>query len=201
MSIAGITWQGASIGDAEILPELPPDLVRLLSDTNGFILHEGALHVRGAVLTPEWHSLRAAWRGPKAFHSLYDDVRPSDIPFAQDQVGDQLLIREGTVLRLSAETGEIARLADSLRDFFVGVSSDIEGFLNVGLKLRMQPGQLLHAYPPFCMRESGAGASLKSVPASEVILFHADLAKQIRDVPDGGQVEFKVTGRAEKDGQ
>ncbi len=158
----------------------------------GFILHEGAVHVRGACSAPEWHSLRAAWRGPKAFHILYEDVRPSDIPFGQDQVGDQFLIRDGVVFRLSAETGEIERLTDSLQDFFSRVSSDIEAFLNVGLSHKMQPGQLLHAYPPFCFQESGAGASLAPLPASEVILFHADLARQIRDVPDGGKVEFKL---------
>ena len=193
MDIPAITSKGKSIEDVEILRELPADLVRVLSDTNGFILHEGAVHVRGACLTPEWHSLRATWRGPKAFHTLYDDVQPSDVPFAQDQVGDQFLIREGVVLRLFAETGEIERLSDSLQYFFSRVSSDIEGFLNVGLSHTMQPGQLLHAYPPFCFRESGAGASLAPLPASEVILVHADLARQIRDVPDGGQIEFKVT--------
>jgi hypothetical protein len=193
MDIPGITWKGESIEDVEVLRELPADLVRVLSDTNGFILHEGAVHVRGACLSPEWHSLRSAWRGARAFHSLYDDVRPSDIPFAQDQVGDQFLIRDGVILRLSAETGEIEPLAESLQDFINKVSSDIEDFLNVGLGHKMQPGQLLHAYPPFCFRESGAGASLAPLPASEVILFHADLARQIRDVPDGGQIEFKLT--------
>jgi hypothetical protein len=192
MDIPGITWKSESIEDVEILRELPAYLVRVLSDTNGFILREGAVHVRGACLTPEWHSLRAAWRGPKAFHSLYPDVRPSDIPFAQDQVGDQFLIRDDIVLRLSAETGEIERLADSVQDFFSKVSNDIEDFFNVGLDYRMQPGQLLCAYPPFCFGESAGGASLAPLPASEVILFHADLARQIRDVPDGGQIELKV---------
>lgn len=193
MDIPGITWKGESIEDVEILRELPADLVRVLSDTNGFILHEGAVHVRGACLTPEWHSLRAAWRGPRAFHSLYADVRAPDVPFAQDQVGDQFLIRDNVVLRLSAETGEIERLADSIQDFLSRVSSDIQHFLNIGLGHRMQPGQLLLAYPPFCFRESGVHASLAPMPASEVIRFHADLARQVRDVPDGGRVEFKLT--------
>ena len=193
MNISGITWRGESIDDVELLRELPPSLVRILSDTNGFILHEGALHVRGASLTPEWHSLRAAWRGPSAFHTLYESVHATDIPFAQDQVGDQFLLRDGRVIRLSGETGEVEALADSLEDFHSRVSQDIAGFLNVGLRHTMQPGQLLLAYPPFVFRESGAGASLKPVRAGEVILFHADLARQLRDVPDGGQVELKWT--------
>ncbi len=193
MNIPGITWKGESIDDVEVLRELPSGLLRILSDVNGFILYEGCLHVRGASLTPEWHSLRAAWRGPRAFHSLYDSVLPTDVPFAQDQIGDQFLIRDGTVLRLCAETGEVEGLTNTLEDFFSRLSGDIEEFLNVGLSHTMQPGQLFLAFPPFCFRESGAGASLRTVAAEEVILFHADLARQIRDVPDGGQVEFKVT--------
>jgi hypothetical protein len=193
VEIPGITWQGKGVEDVELLSELPPDLMSILIQRNGFILHEGALHVRGASIVPEWHSLRTAWRGPKAFHILYEDVRPSDIPFAQEQLGDQFLIREGKVVRLFAETGETEPLASSLDDFFARLSSDIEGFLNVGLSHKMEPGRLLWAFPPFCFEESGAGASLAPLPASEVILLHADLAKQIRDVPDGGEVEFKLT--------
>src|SRR5438552_1786768 len=168
MDIPGITWKGESIEDVEILRELPADFVRVLSETNGFILHQGAIHVRGACLTPDWHSLRAAWRGAKAFHVLYEDVRPSDIPFAQDLVGNQFLIRESTVIRLFAETGEMEPLAPSLQDFFTRLSSDIERFLNVGLNHKMQPGQLLWAYPPFCFEQSGGGSSLAPLPASEV---------------------------------
>ena len=193
MEIPGITWKGESIEDVAILRELPADLVRVLSDTNGFILHEGAVHVRGACLTPEWHSLRFAWRGPKAFHSLYTDVRPSDIPFAQDQVGDQFLIREGGVLRLYAETGEIERLSDTLQDFFSRMSSDIDGFLNVGLSHTMQPGQLLHAYPPFCIKDTSVEISMRPLPATEVILVHARFAKEIAEIPDGEQIEIRPT--------
>jgi hypothetical protein len=35
MEIPGITWKGESIEDVAILRELPADLVRVLSDTNG----------------------------------------------------------------------------------------------------------------------------------------------------------------------
>src|SRR3954462_7466996 len=191
--IPGITWKGESIDDIEILPELPSELTLILRDVNGFILHGGAVHFRGACLKPDWHSLRAAWRGANAFHVLYEEVRPSDIPFAQDQLGDQFLLRDGAVLRLRAETGEVEPLAESLEDFLSKISSDIEGFLNVGLQHVIEPGQILQAYPPFCAQESAEGVSLRPLPAAETILFHADLAKQIREVPDGGTIEFKVS--------
>jgi hypothetical protein len=192
MKIPGITWVGEKVDDEELLGNLPLNLVKILSDTNGFILYEGALHVRGASLTPEWHSIRAAMLGEAAFHKLYESVLITDIPFAQDQLGDQFFLRDGRVLRLSGETGDTEPVADSIDEFFRCVGEDIEGFLNVGLGQTMQPGQLLRAYPPFVFQESGADISLKPVPADELIKFHADLARQIRDVPDGGQVEFKL---------
>jgi hypothetical protein len=43
MDVSGITWKGESIEDVEILRELPADFVRAPSDTNGFILHGGAV--------------------------------------------------------------------------------------------------------------------------------------------------------------
>lgn len=193
MNIPGITWQGASIDDVEILRELPQELVAQLSMVNGFIVCRGAVHVRGACLAPEWHSVRAALHGPQAFHRLYPEVQPSDIPFAQDQVGDQFLWRSGGIYRLAAETGQVELFCAGLPDFLRGLQGDVEQFFTVGLSHQLQPGELLHAYPPFCVRESGAGASLRACPASEVVLFHAEFARQIRDIPDGGKIEIKIT--------
>ncbi|MDZ4288174.1 MAG: hypothetical protein U0984_09455 [Prosthecobacter sp.] len=193
MNLPVITWKGEGIDDIEILPNLPHNLLNLLAETNGFILHSGALHVRGATTAPDWHSLRAAWHGTHAFHILYEAVQSSDIPFAQDQVGDQFLTRDCTILRLEAETGEIEPVNDSLEDFFDRVRSDISGFLNVGLSHTMEPGQLLRAVPPFCLQGSADKVSLRPSPATEVILWHAELAKQIRHIPDGEQVEIKWT--------
>jgi hypothetical protein len=188
----GITWTGESIDDVEIVAALPRDLRELLLGNNGFILHEGALHVRGAVVAPEWHSLRTAWQGPQAFTRLYPLVRPGDIPFAQDQVGDQYLLREGAVFRLCGETGDVSSHAGSLAEFLRRADEDIEGFLNVALDRPMEPGQLLLAYPPFIFEDSGEGTAMRAVPAEEVIGFHAELARQMRDVPDGERVTFRL---------
>jgi hypothetical protein len=188
----GMTWKGESIDDVEILRELPPELFRILSQVNGFILHEGALHVRGASSDPEWHSLRVAWQGPKSFAALYPDVRKTDIPFAQDMVGDQFLLRDGAVVRLAAETGEIEPMCDSLQKFFDGVRNDIETFLNAGLTHKLKPGELLYAFPPFCFNNEGEKISLSPISAWGLISAHADLARQIRDVPDGEKIKIKV---------
>jgi hypothetical protein len=92
-----------------------------------------------------------------------------------------------------AETGSVQALCDSLPQFLDRVASDIEGFLNVGLEHKLEPGQLLLAFPPFVIDSGPKGASLKACPAEEVIRFHADFALKIRNIPDGGQIKFEVT--------
>ncbi len=117
----------------------------------------------------------------------------TDIAFAQDQVGDQYLLRGSKIIHLDSETGEIDEFSSSLLEFLKGIESDIEGYLNVGLNHKLAPGQLLHAYPPFCMEEANKEVSLKPCSSKSVILFHADLAKQIMSLPDGSKIQIKIT--------
>lgn len=77
------------VTDPEILRTVPEDLRSLLSENNGFILFDSGLHVRGAVRSSEWHSLRKVWFGDFAPCKLFPAIIESDIPFAQDCLGDQ----------------------------------------------------------------------------------------------------------------
>jgi len=106
MKFEGVTFTGPPVDDPEILKAVPADLRRFLEQVNGLIAYEGGLHVRGACRRPEWHSLRHAWRGPNAFHEQYPGVEREDVPFAEDAVGDQWLLRGELVWRLAAETGD-----------------------------------------------------------------------------------------------
>jgi hypothetical protein len=187
----GVTWNGPKIDDRELLRELPEALRDLLDWQNGFVLHGGALHVRGASTNPEWHSLRLAWQGEHALHKLYGTVLPDDIPFAQDVFGDQFLLRDEVVMRLFAETGEVEKMAEDLDEFLAAVNIDLEGYLNVQPG-QLEPGQLLLAYPPFCFEEASGKVDLSPLPAAEVIRFHAQVAAQLKDVPEGAKIEFKV---------
>jgi hypothetical protein len=128
-------------------------------------------------------------------------VRPDDVPFAEDCLGDQFLLRDGSVCKLAAETGDVEPLGLTVRELFEAVAADPVGFLSLHPLLQFQeegkhlaPGQLLSAYPPFCTTESADGVSLTAVPADERRRFLADLAAQIRGAADGGGVEFRVGG-------
>lgn len=199
MELENVTYTGPLLTDGELLCRLPANLAGLLRQINGFIQFHGGLHVRGACHDPGWHSLRDAWDGEAAFWRLYPEVNQADVPFAEDCMGDQFLLRDGVVHQLAAEVGEVESLGVGLREFFQAVGSDPVGFLSLQPLLqhqqgggRLEPGQLLAAYPPFCTEESAESVSLIAIAAGERRRFLADMAAQLRDVPEGGQIEFRV---------
>lgn len=197
MEITHITFQGPELSDPEILNGVPPFLRAILNSVNGYIQFGGGLHVRGACSEPSWHSLRRAWRGPAAFHNLYDSVSADWLPFAEDCVGDQFFLDGEQVLRLFAETGDVERTDTTLSQFFETVEKDPIEFLSLHPLLSFQQGngelevgKLIHAYPPFCTSEASEGVSLRAVPALELQRFHAELAKKLPG--DGEKVEVKI---------
>lgn len=186
---------GPAIDDPAILDDLPPELTHLLRRANGYVAYHGGLHVRGACSTPEWHSLRVAWRGPTALYRLFPVVRSDDIPFAEDALGHQFLLRGGHVHRLDAELGELQSLGVDLADFDSCVRADpieylrlqpLVQFRNSGGSL--EPGELLSVYPPFVFRESAERPSLRAIPAGDCLAFLAELARAIRELPDGTRI-------------
>jgi hypothetical protein len=57
----------------------------------------------------------------------------------------------------------------------------------------LQPGELVNAYPPFCTIQSGEGrVTLRAVPTEEQHYFLRQVSATMRDLPEGGSVEFKV---------
>jgi len=199
MELQHVTYSGPPIDDEPLLARLPTSLADLLRQMNGFIQLHGGLHVRGACLQPAWHSLREAWAGGSAFHRFYPHVRRKDVPFAEDCMGDQFLLRSGRVYKLAAETGALEPMNVSLAAFFQAVAADPVEFLSLHPLIkfqhdggRLEPGRLLGAFPPFCCKQSADGVSLAAIPTGERRRFLADLAAQVRDLPEGAEIEFEI---------
>lgn len=197
MEFSDVTFRGPQAETAAIA-ELPLPYRGLLTQMNGFIAFRGGLHVRGVCSEPTWHSLAVVWSGDHALHRLFTTIRETDIPFGQDCLGDQFILRDNTVHRLSGESGELESTELSFKEFlnravtapveFLGLQPLLQ-FENEGG--RLEPGRSLAAFPPFIMKESGSGVSLRSVPTLERISFLANLARQLAEVPDGGQVKIE----------
>jgi hypothetical protein len=191
-------FRGPPIDDHALLPSLSATHRQLLETVNGYVAYNGGLHVRGACLSPTWHSLRQAWSGVSAIHRLFPAVSPEDVPFGQDALGDQFVLRDGCVWKLDAEIGELKSLGMPLWDFDAAVRADPDEFLNLAPLRQFQseggtlePGQLLSVMPPLVLKHDGDW-NYRAIPAQDRLNFLSYLAAQLRDVPDGTQIQFRV---------
>lgn len=128
---------------------------------------------------------------------LYPAITADDIPFGQDALGDQFILRAGSVHRLHGETGELASLNCNFIAFLAAAQHDPLGYLHLQPLVQfyqeggqLQPGELISAYPPFCTKESAVGVSLRAIPALERLAFLAYFAEQIANVPNGSQIRI-----------
>jgi hypothetical protein len=172
------------------------------------------LHFRRRRISRPRRLLRSAMAFPESCldgrvctASTLQAVRASDIPLAQDCFGDQYLLREGYVVRLYGETGEIKELRMGWNEFSGHIDAGPLEFLELQHLHRFKgeggillPGQLLSVYPPFVASYEG-DRSMRAIPSLELISWLADFARQIADVPDGGRIRIKVlkeSGNASK---
>jgi hypothetical protein len=193
MKLTNITWEAGVSTDLEMLKHLPDELKSLISSSGGFSVHHGAIHFRGCAKEPKWNSIREISWGDHSLKMKYPQIDVDDIPFAHDQVGDFYIWRNEEIFHLDSETGEVSKFEQSLDLFLQGIEENIEDYLNVSLDRQLEPGRALHVYPPFCTAEASEGVSMRDVPLEELIDYHADFAKQIRDLTEGKKFSVELT--------
>jgi hypothetical protein len=153
LELGNITFRGPDFEvNSPVVDLLPANLVDLLTRINGFVQFGGGLHVRGVCAEPTWHSIAEVMVGPRALERQYEWVLPTNVPFAQDCMADQFLLRDGQVCKLQSETGKVHSLDLRLPQFFAAVEADPVGFLAMHPLLRFR-------------HSARAGPSASGVPA------------------------------------
>ncbi len=199
MTLQGVTFQGPPLKNLEKIERLPDELIELLWQINGFVAYAGGLHLRGMVDEPGWHSFERYRSGEMALSKLFSAVENSDLPFGQDFLGNQFVLRDSEVWKLRADTGEIRGLDVELAGFFEAVRRDPIAYLRLDLLAEyhdlhgmLEPGELVHTMPPLAMRRDGRKPALKSAPVDNALSFLANFARQIADVPEGEVVNLRL---------
>ncbi len=199
MTLQGVTYQGPRLKTPAPLEGLPDALFEILWQVNGFVAYAGGLHVRGMVEEPDWHSLEHYRSGEMALHKLFRGITDRDIPFGQDFLGNQFVLREDEVWKLRGDTGQVRPLGVDLPHFLDEARKDPVEYLELHLLARfseqigmLEPGQLVHTIPPLCMTREQNKLALKAAPAANTISFLANLARQIENVPEGAEVNLKL---------
>lgn len=197
--LQGVTFQGPPLEDPNVLQGLPPELFEVLWQVNGFVAYAGGLHVRGFVDEPSWHSFAHYHSGEMALRNIYSQIREYDLPFGQDFLGNQFLLRDSEVFRLRADTGEVTSLRVDLAGFFDATKANPVEYLSLELLALfheqnggLEPGQLVHTMPPLCLKRPDKKLAMKAVDADNAIAFSANFAKQISEAPEGVEVKLEL---------
>jgi hypothetical protein len=175
---------------------LGDDLAELLVRRNGFVAFESALVVRGVGAAPgdlaDWNAERG-WRA--SYSGMADDI----FFFAEDIFGGQFGLLAEVVVAFDPETGDRRVLASSLEDWAEQILADFE--LMTGYPLgqawqqrngKLSLGKRLIPKIPFVLGGDFTIENLYALDSVVGMQVRGELAVQIRDLPDGARVSYRV---------
>ncbi len=178
--------------------EIGQELYGMLSKKNGFFAFEQALQVYST--NPEYYPNLIAWNALEGWRSEYSWLDKKVIFFAQDIFGVQFCISESKVKTFDPETGKFETLAASLDEWASLILKDYNFLTGYPLAKQWQTvnGQLkindrLIPKIPFVAGGAFEINNLFAVDCERGMRIRANIAKQIKDTPDGSAIQFKIS--------
>lgn len=177
---------------------LADQLLGMLCQRNGFYALESALHVFPT--HSNQHEIGICdWNESTLWRSGYKGLADGCLFFAEDVFGGQFCIKDSKVYTFNPETGSLEYLADDIESCAQMLLSDYEVLTGYPLahQWQKQNGQLpagkrLLPKVPFVLGGEFVLDNLYLADAVEGMRFRADIASQIKDLPDGGQIRFNL---------
>lgn len=174
------------------------EVLAMLRLRNGFFAFEGALHVLPIGGQPGVMNL-GAWNSSHLWRHEYGNLADGLFFFAEDAFGNQFCLRENRVCLFDAETGQTEPIGSSIEDWAGHVLSDYDLLTGFPLFHEWQVvhgpvpvGSRLLPLVPFVLGGDYSLTNLRVAGAVSGMRARGNLAQQIRDLPDGAQIEFKV---------
>jgi hypothetical protein len=173
------------------------ELLQLLWLRNGFFAYGRALHIFPSGSCPDVVTLEA-WNSAE-WRLEYGIFAENRLFFAEDVFGGQFCLYENCVHRFDPETGESEWVSETIPGWAAAVGSDHRYFTGWPLLKEwesvhgpLSEGHRLVPKIPFVLGGAYDVGNLFSLAAARAMRFYADLARQIRTLPEGAQVRFQV---------
>jgi hypothetical protein len=189
-------------GSAEIallIPDSGSDLASALALKNGFYAFESALCVFPVARSDAAYDI-ATWNAPSLWKQDYELFPENCLCFAESIFGEQFCLLDGAVFRFDPETGDFERLCRSIEEWAEAILNDFNSLTGYPLAHAWQvrngalaPKHRLIARIPFVCGGEFAAENLAAIETAQGMRSRANLARQIRDVPYGGKIEFVIT--------
>lgn len=172
------------------------ELGELLEQRNGFLAFGSALLVRGCGEEP---GNLLDWNRESGWRATYCGMADGLFFFAEDVLGGQFALMEDQVLTFDPETGERAACASSLEDWADQLFADVEVWTGSPLAEAWQTANGPLPYDkrlvpkiPFILGGDYSIENLYLLDSKLGMKVRGDLAVQVRDLPDGAQVSYRV---------
>jgi hypothetical protein len=203
-----------SIASESILPQMPEqkatilklagtladELYNLLLRKNGFFAFESALHVFPLGISTSRNVIDLeTWNNSHLWRKGYDEMASKGLFFAEDIFGSQFCIIDSTIHLFDPETGGTEEIAADIESWADALLRDFEFLTGYpiahdwqSLNGALPPDKRLLPKIPFVL---GGEFSINNLYASDSVQgmrVRADMALQIRNLPDGGKVQLKI---------
>jgi hypothetical protein len=177
---------------------LADQLLRMLVQRNGFYALESALHVFPTHSSQDEIGLRD-WNEDTLWRGAYKGIADGCLFFAEDIFGGQFCIKDNKIYIFDPETGALEYLADDIENWAKIVLSDYETLTGYPLAHQWQKkngqlptGKRLLPKVPFVLGGDFVLDNMYMADAVEGMRFRADIACQIKDLPDGAEIKLKT---------
>lgn len=173
------------------------DLAAFLQATNGLYAFDGALHLFGTAPAHPEHDLSmrndvtAAWREP------YEEDLAGILFFAEDAFGHLVGLLDSEVITFDPESGARESVGDGFAGWLKTVADDLDFCTGQSLVKAwaeahgaLPIGSRLSPLKPFVLGGEFEAANLRVLPWDENLGFMASVYSQIKDLPEGGEVEL-----------
>jgi hypothetical protein len=177
---------------------LAGELEQMLRARNGWYAFESALHVFPGAASAGQHGL-AAWNAGALWVAEYQGLADGCVFFAEDAFGDQFCVKNDKVWLFDVETGGFAEVASSLAGWAARVLAEDRVLTGHPLATEWQArhgalpaGKRLRPRQPFVLGGTFEVDNLYALEDVAGMRFGACIAVQIRDLPDGTEVEIEV---------
>lgn len=174
------------------------EFLQLLCLKNGFFAFEQALQIYPS--DTSYYPNLAEWNDQSGWRKEYRNLNNSICFFAQDIFGVQFCIVSNEVATFDPETAEIKRVAGTLEDWASLVLDDYNYLTGFSLAHdwqsangQLKGGMRLLPKVPFVAGGAFDIANLYALDCEQGMKARANLASQIKDLPDGATIEFKIT--------
>jgi hypothetical protein len=175
------------------------ELSEFLAQSNGFFAFEGALHVFPSGPVPADVMSVQLWNDEHLWRLGYHELAEGLYFFAEDIFGGQFALFEDRVVTFEPETGAIEEIATNLEGWADNILTDYALLTGFPIAHQWQKrhgpltaGKRLLPKRPFALGGEFSLENLHELDAVKGMQFRSELATQLKNLPEGATVKFKI---------